>query len=111
MDKSVLIALSTPLDEENFFSKMIVHRDANGELYFRTLHIGMVCKICAKLEDPLQRLKCSHKNHELPQWKAGWRQDRLKEISAAFDHAGRGTNKEPTKLTLRNARNDGRNGE
>ncbi len=74
MDKSALVALSTPLTEANFFSKMIMHQDEAGELYFRTLHIGLICKVCALLPDIIKRMQCPHKNHELPQWKAGWRQ-------------------------------------
>ena len=37
-----LIAISTPLDEFNFFSKILNLHDDDGHPFFDTIHIGLV---------------------------------------------------------------------
>lgn len=91
MDGSCLIAISTPLTEANFFTKLISFKDPeDGELFFKTLHIGLICKNCLKKTDIVEMSKCPHQLHKLPPWKTGDRQERLRIISEHHDSAARG---------------------
>jgi hypothetical protein len=85
VEGSCLIALSTPLTEANFFTKMISFKDDDGELFFKTLHIGLVCKNCLNKTSVVEMMGCQHNKHKLPPWKSGDRQERLLMISRTFD--------------------------
>ncbi|KAL6965847.1 hypothetical protein U1Q18_051583 [Sarracenia purpurea var. burkii] len=50
-----LLGISTPLDEFNFFSKLLALRDENGEPFFHVIRLGSVCDACKKLPQE----KCS----------------------------------------------------
>ena len=85
-----LIAISTPLTEANFFTKLVTFKDSDGQLFFKTLHIGLICKNCLKKTDLVEMVKCPHELHKLPHWKSSELQERLRIISENFDNAARG---------------------
>lgn len=65
---TALIAISTPLDDSNFYSNLISMRDECGNLIFEVLQARAACAKCtAELEDPS---KCPHINLERPLWKS-----------------------------------------
>lgn len=90
VEGTALIAISTPLTEANFFTKLVTFKGPDGEPFFKTLHIGLVCKKCLLKPDLTEMLKCPHEQHKLPPWKSGERQEWLRFITENFDNAARG---------------------
>ena len=85
-----LIAISTPLNEFNFFSKLLALFDDNGQPFFDVIHIGLVCDECQKLESHTEKLKCSHKRDTLPPWKSASRNERFKKLFIETGNAALG---------------------
>jgi len=85
-----LIAISTPLNEFNFFSKLLTLHDDLGEPFFDVIHIGLVCEDCMKLESYNDQLKCTHKKDTLPPWKSAARNERFKGLFIATGNASLG---------------------
>lgn len=54
-----LLAISTPLDEFNYYSKLVEQKDENGDPFFKTIKAGRICEDCGLLpyED---MIKCDH---------------------------------------------------
>ena len=48
MDSTALIAISTPSDSLNFYSEMFELKDAQGDPFFRTISVNLVCEACRK---------------------------------------------------------------
>lgn len=71
VNDTVLLGISTPLDESNFYSVMLEMKRPNGEPLFNVLQITTICDVCLKEG----RLTCAHKGNELPAWKSGERQE------------------------------------
>jgi hypothetical protein len=102
MRKAALVAISTPLDEMNWFTKLMQFTtkrnviDENGntneieEFFFHTLHIGLVCENCAKSQSADKMIQCVHMAHMEPPWKGGDRRDRIKQVSMEFGDVARG---------------------
>ncbi len=54
-----LLAISTPLDEFNYYSKLVEQKDEHGKPFFRTIKAGRICEDCSRLPYE-QMLKCDH---------------------------------------------------
>lgn len=78
-----LIMLSTVLNEENFFSKIIVLRDKHGDPLFDIVQIGLVCDECLKKESLAEQLRCDHMKDSLPPWKSSARNERFNNMFIA----------------------------
>ena len=74
---TVMLAISTPMDENNFYSVMLEMKKPNGELLFNVLQITLLCDACQKEG----KIECPHKN-ELPAWKSGERQEMIASLMA-----------------------------
>ena len=80
-----LLGISTPLDEFNFFSKLLVLKDVNNDSFFHVVRIGAVCDDCKKLSMD-KWFSCNHKIHELPKWKSGPKHIRMKRVYEMTGH-------------------------
>jgi hypothetical protein len=83
--KTSILAVSTALDDENFFSGLTQLVDPDtGKLIFNVCRIGQICKTCAASETPTA---CTHKNYLLPAWKSTTKTKRMKAFyGAGQDH-------------------------
>lgn len=70
MEHVPCLAISTPDDENNYYSKLpeILHPVSKKPL-FKVIKIGMACDACIE-----KQIKCVHKKHHIPAWKSGVRQ-------------------------------------
>jgi hypothetical protein len=59
LTETALLAISTPLDEFNYYSKLVEQKDENGEPFFMTIKAGRVCDDCSRLPYE-QMIKCDH---------------------------------------------------
>jgi len=59
LTNTALLAISTPLDEFNYYSKLVEQKDEHGEPFFKTIKAGRVCDDCSRL-DYEQMIKCQH---------------------------------------------------
>jgi hypothetical protein len=90
MSRSCLIAITTPLTESNFITKLITFKEDGKELFFKTLHVGLICNECYKDDDLAKATHCPHNKHKIPPWKSNERQERLRIITEKFDDNSRG---------------------
>jgi len=74
-----LIAISTPLDQSNFYSTLVQMTDpASGQKVFEVLEARAACAQCIEtLEDPS---KCPHMMLERPAWKSKQKQNVVKAL-------------------------------
>lgn len=70
MEHVPCLAISTPDDENNYYSKLpeILHPISKKPL-FKVIKIGMACDACIE-----KQIKCVHKKQHIPAWKSGVRQ-------------------------------------
>jgi hypothetical protein len=61
---TALLAITTPQDEENYFSGLMKMKDAHGEFVFHCVKLGLVCAACEK-----RNLACNHLLSLNPDWK------------------------------------------
>jgi hypothetical protein len=61
-----LIAISTPLEQNNFFSQLLMSKKPNGAPLFKTIQIELICAACKELKV----LDCPHMASKLPSWKS-----------------------------------------
>lgn len=73
----VLLAITTPQDPDNYFSKLLDVRLPSGEPVFQVQAIIMACKKCIKQGIAS---KCDHVNHRMPKWKTAARQEMVRAI-------------------------------
>jgi hypothetical protein len=78
MDTTALIAISTPQDDLNFYSKMFEMKDKKGEFFFNTMKIGLICAKCQKSKNPTA---CTHMKDVVPPWKSA---DKLEMVKALY---------------------------
>lgn len=82
---AVFIAISTVLDEFNYFSKLLKLKDDDGIDFFNVIMIDTVCRECKKLPREMHG-KCDHLDSEImPPWKSADKYKRSK-ILAQADH-------------------------
>ena len=77
MDTTALIGISTPQDDQNFYSEMFELKDGKGEMFFNTIEIGLVCERCKKGPDPTS---CTHMSTWIPPWKSVDKLDMVKAL-------------------------------
>ena len=76
VDGTSLIAISTPLDETNFFSVLLQLRKPNGQPLFLNLQIELVCAKCLESGETT----CPHNANNAPEWKTAARTDLVKSL-------------------------------
>ena len=59
LTNTALLAISTPLDEFNYYSELFLKKDENGEDFFKTIKAGRICDDCGRLPYDLM-IKCDH---------------------------------------------------
>ena len=71
-----LLAISTPLEENNFFSQLLLSKKPNGAPLFKNITVELVCAACreAKTTD------CPHMASKLPSWKSAARGELVKTL-------------------------------
>lgn len=73
----VTLAISTPDDENNFYSKLVQLKDDNGDPMFLVYKVGLACEKCIRNRVPQD---CTHVVFRLPFWKSRRRHKRQKKI-------------------------------
>ncbi len=76
MTMTALLAISTPLDEFNYYSKLVDMKDDKGEPFFVIIKAGRICDDCSRLPYE-QMLKCDHVE-DTAHWKNPHKLKRLK---------------------------------
>lgn len=66
-----LICLSSPDDEDNYYSKMINAKRPDGSKIFKTVQAVLICERCKENLPPEEAVKCKHIKHT-----AHWINDR-----------------------------------
>lgn len=69
---TVVIGISTPASDGNYYSALLTKKKKDGSNVFRTIPIGLACQECVEIG---KALTCPHKGDELPDWKPPDRQD------------------------------------
>lgn len=67
MDKLALLAISTPDDENNYFSILVNLVDVQGKPLFKVMPIGLACEAC---KEAGKAADCQHKLDALPRWRS-----------------------------------------
>lgn len=83
MKDTAMLAISTPDDEDNYYSKLAEFKDPDtGEFLCKTIRIGLIsCDDCKAKKVP-----CPHKRKKLPPWRSSKRQ-RIAEALLGEDEA------------------------
>lgn len=74
VDKTAVLAISTPDDENNYYT-VLMKIVVEGKPLFKVIRIGMACEACEAAGVP-----CSHKVYRLPFWKPQVRQEKIDAI-------------------------------
>lgn len=59
LTNTALLAISTPLDEFNYYSELFLKKDENGDDFFKTIKAGRICDDCGRLPYDIM-IKCDH---------------------------------------------------
>jgi hypothetical protein len=76
---TAVLAISSPDDDQNYYSELAELKDADGGTFFQVIQIGLACQSCI---DAGKAAKCKHKLNTLPPWKSAELQDRVERILA-----------------------------
>lgn len=76
LTNTALLAISTPLDEFNYYSKLVEQKDEHGNPFFKTIKAGRACDDCMRLPYD-QMIKCDHVE-DTAHWKSRHKLKRLK---------------------------------
>ena len=79
---TAVLAISTPLDSENYYSQLLEAKRPDGRPLFNVVNIALLCDTCRTAG----LLECPHKA-ELPPWKTGERQELVRSLMAGRDAA------------------------
>jgi hypothetical protein len=71
-----LLAISTPLEENNFFSQLLLAKKPNGAPLFKNLQIQLICSACREQK----KTECPHLAGNLPSWKSAARGDLVRQL-------------------------------
>ncbi|MHA1682406.1 MAG: hypothetical protein ACTSUE_15825 [Promethearchaeota archaeon] len=82
--RTALVAISSPVDADNWFSRLMNMKDANGEPLIFSSSVQVVCKACRKLE-PKEMIKCRHVKEANPRHKDKTKRSRFDQ---AYDEEG-----------------------
>lgn len=77
MESTALIGISTPQDKLNFYSSMFELRDAQGESFFRTIKVSLVCDACREAG---KGAECTHNQDLIPPWKSAAKLDLVRAL-------------------------------
>ena len=75
VEHTSLICISTPQDDQNFYSEMFSMCTPDGQPLFHTLEVSLVCEDCKKTDHPE---RCPHMADEIPPWKSIGKFDMVK---------------------------------
>ena len=77
---TAVLAISTPLDENNFYSQMLELTQSDGVTpLFNVISVSLICDEC-KQKDLKNQLTCPHRQNEIPPWKTEQRQSLVKKL-------------------------------
>ncbi len=76
-ENMVLLAITTPKDPNNYFSRLTEMRREDGQLFFHVQQLGLACQACLARG---AATTCTHMQHLLPAWKGVTRQARVQAI-------------------------------
>ena len=79
METTALIAISTPSDSLNFYSEMFELKDAQGDPFFRTINVNLVCDACRAAG---KGSSCTHNQDLIPPWKSAAKLDMVRALYA-----------------------------
>ena len=79
METTALIAISTPSDSLNFYSEMFDLKDAQGDPFFRTINVSLVCDACKAAG---KGASCTHNQDLIPPWKSTAKLDMVRALYA-----------------------------
>jgi len=79
MDTTALIAISTPSDSLNFYSEMFELKDAQGDPFFRTINVSLICDACKAAG---KGSSCTHNQDLIPPWKSAAKLDMVRALYA-----------------------------
>ena len=79
METTALIAISTPSDSLNFYSEMFELKDAQGDPFFRTINVSLVCDACKAAG---KGASCTHNQDLIPPWKSTQKLDMVRALYA-----------------------------
>ena len=71
-----LLAISTPLEENNFFSQLLLAKKPNGASLFKNITIELICAACREAKS----FDCPHMAAKLPSWKSVARGEMVKTL-------------------------------
>lgn len=74
-DDAVLVALSSPKDKNNFFSRLSKMENKNGESVCLTIRTELACNDCKK--NPETMHECKHMRHMAAQWHTDEKSEQL----------------------------------
>src|SRR4051812_37712082 len=80
VDHTVTLGISTPDDENNYYSELFNIKTKDGEHLFKVIPVGLACEACiasGKAE------KCPHRSNVLPAWKSQEGQDLQRQLLSA----------------------------
>ena len=86
LKNTALLAISTPMDEFNFYSKLTELKDDKGLPFFNTIKAGRICKQCSLLPHE-EMLKCDHVK-DTAHWKSVRKGKRLKMLYGGDEARG-----------------------
>jgi hypothetical protein len=92
MKTASMIAISTPLEETNYYSKLLRAPDPDypGRTFFNTIEITLICEDCRKLEKAEDKLSCNHMTEYMtPSWKSTTANTRFKELYKYMEQQAR----------------------
>lgn len=89
VENAAFIGISTVLDDFNFFSKLLLLKDEDGDNFFDTIMINTVCRECKKLPEE-EHENCTHLDDTiLPPWKSKVKYQRSKILQTVDANRGR----------------------
>jgi hypothetical protein len=71
VNNTVIFALSTSQDSENYYTRWFRRTDQDAMDMFVRVEAKRVCDDCRSLEDPDAQNKCKHLDHLVPHWLVG----------------------------------------
>lgn len=75
VDKTAIMAISSPSDEFNYYSTLLELRRPDGNYVFKQFRLGMACEACMEAGEAVG---CTHKQDIIPHWLSVERMDLAK---------------------------------
>jgi hypothetical protein len=77
VEHTVLLAITTPQDPTNYFSRLLTYKRGDGSPLFLVQALGLACKECLEKN---MAAKCNHMSNVLPKWKGEGRHETQRAI-------------------------------